>query len=202
MNAGYFGTVAVGSFITGNALATAVGISAGTSQFSNEGWLKFAYNGKIQFVAKKPIRYNLTWDNINAAGCVTGTKTVVIGGKTYKVRLFRGSNTTTPATVDGAPCQYSEWNKLMLPIHIQAQDKSWAEPASVEADCAYWGINFSNGDLLVEVYSGNGSCSICQELVSTNCVRRGGYNGVSDGNGTTKNFASAASGWRPVLELV
>ena len=92
MQEGFFGEVPASELITGDALASECGISQGTSQFSSEGWLKFAYQGKIQFVAKKPIRHSISWDAINTANCVygdSGDKTVVIGGKTYKVTLMR-----------------------------------------------------------------------------------------------------------------
>ena len=89
---GFFGEVPASELITGDALASECGISQGTSINSTAGWLKFAYKGEIQFVAKKPIRCSISWKAINTAKCVygdSGDKTVVIGGKTYKVTLMR-----------------------------------------------------------------------------------------------------------------
>ena len=39
--------------ISGNDLALMVGISKGTGQHSDIGWLKFSFQGKIQFVARR-----------------------------------------------------------------------------------------------------------------------------------------------------
>ncbi len=41
MNEGYFGFVSAGQLISGASLAQAIGLSAGTSQFSDAGWLKW-----------------------------------------------------------------------------------------------------------------------------------------------------------------
>lgn len=121
MEAGYFGTVSASEFITGTDLASAIGLSAGTPQYSDTQWLKFAYRGNIQFVPMKAIRHSASWDHIYQAGAVYGTGNdisvgeqwmldndvnydpatdrvqqgaqVTIGGLTYKVRLFKGAAT-------------------------------------------------------------------------------------------------------------
>ena len=203
MNAGYFGVVPASELITGDALASMVGISAGTSQFSSEGWLKFAYQGKIQFVAKKPIRHSISWNDINIANCVYGDKTVNIGGLTYKVRLMRGANIDPTGAREGSVNHNSEWNKLMLPIHINAKDKSWAYPNNVEADVPYWGIDFTDADLLTHENYGNGSYAWCQEegLINVQRLYRGG-SGVSSSNSISRLSSSFLFGFRPVLELI
>lgn len=201
MEQGYFGFVPASEFITGDALASLVGISAGTSQFSSEGWLKFAYQGKIQFVAKKPIRHSISWDAINTAGCVFGTKTVEIGGLTYKVRLMRTGLKDPMDEYNGASVHGSEWNKLMLPIHIKAKDGSWAYPDNVEANVPYWGIDFTDEDLLTHNSFGSGSYSWCQDTYSSYRVLRGIF-GVSYAGYLSLGTASSDMGWRPVLELV
>jgi|GEM_PF-6911653 len=212
MQAGYFGVVPASEFITGDALATLVGISAGTSQFSTEGWLKFAYQGKILFVAKKTIRHSISWDQINAANCARGAVTEkTIKNHTFKIRLMKGSNVVG----DDATSQYgtassgalnhgSEWNKLMLPIHIEAKNKTWAYPNNVGAnDTAYWGIDFTDADLHTNSSAGNGSYSWCQETVYDSSFRLyRGYFGVSYSNDNTSSDTNSYRGWRPVLELV
>ena len=204
MQEGYFGEVPASELITGTALASAAGISAGTSQFSDIGWLKFAWKGNIQFVAKKPLRHSISWNNINTAGCVFGTKTVVIGGLTYKVRLMRAGIVDPMTAASGASNHGSEWNRLMLPIHIEAKDKSWAYPNNVEAGIPYWGVDFTDEDLHTHNSFGSGSYSWCQETLSTDATRRlsRGYTGVSNSNIGTSSTAGSSFGWRPVLELV
>ena len=90
MDAGYFGRYT--GIYTGNQLSSAAGVSIGSSLFygtSNIEWLKFAFDGKIIFLAQKPIRYALSWNDINNAGCVYGTKQITKDGITYKCRLLR-----------------------------------------------------------------------------------------------------------------
>lgn len=209
MDQGYFGIVSASDFITGDALATLVGISAGTSQFSTEGWLKFAYQGKILFVAKKTIRYGISWDQINAANCARGDvvqKTVK--GHTFKVRLMKGSNVAsndTGSAYNGSICYGSEWNRLMLPIHENAAPgKSWKYPNNVGTDdTAYWGIDFTDADLQTHYDYGDGARSWCQETAYNSSYRLGrGFSGVSHSGSSTSSYTGTGYGWRPVLELV
>ena len=73
MTAGFFGEVPVTELITGDDLATQIGLTQGTSQFSNEPWLKFALDDNIIYVAKKPYRHTVSWEHIYQAGAVYGT---------------------------------------------------------------------------------------------------------------------------------
>lgn len=208
IGAGYFGIVPSTQLITGDALASLVGISDGTSQFSDEGWLKFAYQGKIQFIAKKPIRSAIKWNSISAANCVTGARTVIIGGLTYKVRLMKGSRVTTP-NVESTPADihYSEWNKLILPITINAKTKNWYPDVSkfVESDVKYWGIDFTEQDLHTAYSNGSGTYTLCQETTSKGSsytLIRSNVFGIAGAESVMKSLAVGNYGWRPVLELV
>ncbi len=219
MEEGFFGEVPASELITGDALASQVGISQGTSQHSTAGWLKFAYKGEIQFVAKKPIRHSISWDTINAAKCVygdSGDKTVVIGGKTYKVTLMRASEPSNdPKTVASANAgvvnHHSEWNRLMCQIHEQAISDNWDYKDNVESDIGILEHNLGSGsqgmyndnDLLTHNTHGSGSYSWCQEMgtSTSNRLRRGRY-GVSYSNNDTSSITHLSHGWRPRLELV
>jgi len=78
--------IGYGSLIYGDFLALEIGLSDGTNQFSDSGWLKF-YVGStadcnafvrrgetgenyIAYVSLKPYRYNLSWDHIYDVGAV------------------------------------------------------------------------------------------------------------------------------------
>lgn len=217
MQEGFFGEVPSSELITGDALASQVGISQGNSQHSAAGWLKFAWKGKILFIAKKPIRNSISWDAINTAKCVygdSGDKTVEIGGLTYKVRLMRALEPSNdPKTVasayDGTVNHYSEWNRLMCQIHEQAIDKSWDYPDNIENDIGILEHNlgsgrqgmYSDADLVVK--SGDGKASWCQEMgTSTSRRLHRGYLGVSHSGYDTSSYTGSYYGWRPVLELV
>ncbi len=220
MQEGFFGEVSSDDLITGKDLASLVGISQGTSTNSTAGWLKFAYKGKIQFVAKKPIRHSISWDAINTANCVygdSGDKTVAIGGLTYKVRLMRGYEPTndpkTRAIADsGTVNHYSEWNRLMCQIHKDAINRSWGYPDNIESDIGILEHSLGNGtngmyndaDLVVKSGDGDGSRTWCQEMSSSSSFYR-----LSRGDGTvsrshvnTSSRTGSAYGWRPVLELI
>lgn len=214
---GFFGEVSSSELITGDALASECGISQGTSQHSTAGWLKFAYKGDIQFVAKKPIRHSISWDAINTANCVygdSGDKTVVIGGKTYKVTLMRATDPSNdPKTVasanSGEVNHGSEWNRLMCQIHEDAINGSWPHPGNIESDIGILEHSlgsgsqgmYSDADLIIT--SGNGRDSWCQEMSTFSLGRlvRGGY-GVSRSEATGSSSATSVYGWRPVLRLV
>lgn len=205
MQEGYFGLVSSSELITGDSLASSVGLTAGTSQFSTTNWLKFAHKGKVLFVAQKPIRYYLSWDNINAVGAVTGTKQVAIKSLNYKVRLPQGALTNpseTNTTDRGA--KGSEWNRLMLAVHEQVKNKNWAYPAYVESDIQDFGTYLTDADLITNSSSGNGSYSWCQETAKNDSSYRvvRGTLGVSSVYWSTSSTVTADCGWRPVLELV
>lgn len=71
--AGLFGFVKASDFITGSALATAIGMTAGNLQNDTTPWIKYMWNGKICFTPLKAIRNTVTWDDIYKCGCVYGT---------------------------------------------------------------------------------------------------------------------------------
>ena len=213
MQEGYFGLVTSSQFITGDALASAITLGDGTSQFSTTDWIKSAGGGKILFSPMKAIRYNISWDHIFNKGAVWGDgttggdRTVQVQGFTFKVRLFRGLNNaydpkTVPAGYNGAHCHGSEWNRLILPLHVGAKTGSWGSYGSnVESGLPYWGTDFTDADL--QVASGNGRASWCQNYAysSTNRCHRG-YTDVAVSSYCKSSDASSTYGWRPVLELV
>jgi hypothetical protein len=216
--AGFFGEVPASELITGDALASQVGISQGTSQHSTAGWLKFVYKGEILFVAKRPIRHSVNRSSIISAKCVygdSGDKTVVIGGKTYKVTLMRGTNDKfDPKQIiseyNSESNHGSEWNRLMCQIHEQALNKSWDYPNNIESDIGILEHSLGNGsqgmynDADLGVKSGNGRYSWCQESVAYAFHYLGrGADGVSSSNVIpAPHTAGAEYGWRPVLRLV
>lgn len=203
LQAGFFGEVSTSSFITGDELARMISLTTGTSQYSNEPWLKFSYMGKIEFIAKKPFRYNLSWNSINEVNAVFGNRTIRIKGRTYKIRLMKGKTEGK----QGDQSSYSrdinkgsEWNKLLLPIHKNAPS-SWKYPANVKSPTEDWGVKYSDEDLITN--NTNGSYCWCQEYGESSSYRlyRGNY-GVCYSNSNLSSLNDAHYGWRPVLEFV
>ena len=220
MTAGFFGEVPTSELITGDDLATAIGLTAGTSQFSNEPWLKFALDDNIIYVAKKPYRHTVSWQHIYQAGAVYGTNdnglypsggnilqdaNITVDGFSLDVTLLRGTN-TDPAifTSTGWDMDYthtSEWNRLMYPIHSGVHTNT-SNPSSPSVPYAQW-ATYSEGDLIVDYRTGNGSYSWVQETRNTDTTvrfSRGGI-GVTVVNSSTTTTASSNIGWRPALRL-
>ena len=210
MDAGWFGEVASNDFISGDALANMLGITAGTSQYSNEPWLKFAYEGDVYLIAKKTFRHSISWDQINAANAVYGDTKITIKGKSYEVMIPRGTGKdvqpnpkTMIAGYDGNANHKSMWNTLMLPIHAKAPS-SWAYPNNVKSPTDNWGCSYSDNDLQTNSSAGNGSYTWCQETVGNNASYRllRGFGGVSYSYCSYSGDTGSGVGWRPVLKIV
>lgn len=60
----------------GSNLALAVGLSQGTSQYSDTAWMKFSENGEIIFVPVKALRHTVSWNGIYQQGAVYGDGTI------------------------------------------------------------------------------------------------------------------------------
>lgn len=205
LQAGFYGEVPTSDFITGDELAKRIGLSAGVSQFSNEPWLKFSYLGNTEFVAKKPFRYFVSWNNINAVNAVFGNRIIEIDGMKYKVRLIKGKTEgkqNDSSAYWGTMLHGSEWNKLMMPIHQKAPS-NWKNKDNVNSPTENWNVGYTDNDLLTEIDAGNGSYSWCQEYgnsTDNNLLR--GYNGVSYSGSLNPPDRQNRCGWRPVLEIV
>ena len=221
MTAGFFGEVPTTELITGNDLATQIGLTAGTAQFSNEPWLKFALDDSIIYVAKKPYRHTVSWENIYQSGAVYGTgdngynpsggnriqdANISVDGFSLDVTLLKGTN-SDPAiyTSNGWDMDYthaSEWNRLMYPIHSGVHTDN-RNPSSPSVSYAQW-ATYSDSDLIVDYRVGDGSNSWVQETQHTDDSKRilRGPDGVTYVNTVTSNLAYISIAWRPALRLV
>lgn len=172
-NYGYFGVVSANELISGNDLCNMIGLTAGNSQFSDAGWLKYSIGGKPLFVAKKTIRHSISWDNINAVEAVFGDKIIILNGVKYAVRLL----------------STQEWDRLIYPVHIDHYN------GAPEWD------NFEDIDIQVNYsVSGNG-CSTWTSTASGSYRVYRGSSSVSGSSGYTPSVARYNSGFRPVLEF-
>lgn len=131
---GFFGEVASSDFISGSALASAIGLTAGTLINDTTAWLKFSLNGEVLFVPKSDIRQAATWQDIYQAGAVYGDNTVgtypsgsnrlqnasvTIQEKQFKVKMLSGSTGDRVSNNTGNDIPTSrgtEWNKLFYPL--------------------------------------------------------------------------------------
>lgn len=175
---GYFGEVTAASFITGADLASAFGYTEGVVEDDiTTPWLKFAFGGKVLYVAKRPLRSNMNWNGLNTLGMVLGTATIVVGGKTYKVRLLTGTNTAG-----------SEWNELMYRVSNEhSLTPQFASNALAD---------------LIGTTSGNGSASWIQNSAGALRFKRGSLTSITTIVSLAPGTAQVANGWRPCLEWV
>lgn len=198
--AGFFGEVPVSQLITGDLLASTVGVTEGTSQFSSEPWLKFVLDGKILYVSKKPIRYSISWDHLNSKEVVFGNKTININGETFKVRLLQGINPSESVTntngYDLPITHRSEWNRLFYPIC--EDNATYPKTSQIGPN---W-VTYTQDEL--NITSGDGRYNWCQETPSNSSgvrANRGG-NAVSFLRWGASSDANTNYGWRACLELV
>lgn len=214
---GFFGEVSSAEFISGESLASAIGLIAGISQNTDTPWLKFYIDGKIIYVPKKPIRHSCTWQNIYQAGAVYGDGTtglhasgssrlqnsiINIGSNNYKVRLLNGANSNpTSDTIGYNPVNThdSEWNRLFYNIGIA----NYPGGNKTTQEGGQW-ANYTDDELGADYKTNTGAYSWCIEQHSSNLTYRviRGNNGISYLHRTSVTNLTSLTGWRPCLELI
>lgn len=186
------GEVTQANFITFSALVNKIQTDksatlAGTAKSQDDVWLKFEWNGKTLYMPRKPIRHSISDTQLKSLGLFTGSYTIVIDGKTYKVRCPTG-------TASDSNC---EWNNLIYRIYSGSDTVpnkgTWASYTTAQLDQTYG--------------TGNGNMCICQGTstqTNTGTLTRGGYDSAITGAWYMTGNGSTNSGyaWRPVLELV
>lgn len=202
---GFFGETTSEELLTYETLASQVGLSAGVSQFNTESlWLKFALDGKILYVAKKPCRHTISWDQIHAVNAVFGTP-VAVGSHVLSCRLLKGANSDPAANQTGYDVEIShgsEWNRLLYHASSSVSTEASNTLASegiTEGSFA----QYSEAELVTHRDFGNGTYCWTQEVHEfgpTARVRRGVF-GVSYLFWNPSSSANAGFGWRPLLEL-
>lgn len=109
----YKGVVRSRDFITGQSLASRIDLVMGIPINDGAGWLHFVEdNGYNIYIAKKPLRYGLSWEGINTAQ--TG-KEITLQGKVFLVEFITGMKTedlsATAANAGGG------WNRYIYNLY-------------------------------------------------------------------------------------
>lgn len=195
------GIVTSASFITGEALATQIGLNAGVPFNTLSGWLHFIEASGLELlIAKKPLRHTLSWEHVNTATS-NGAKEVTIGGEVYICRNITGAIATTdaatPANAGG------EWNRYMYNVYDQSDRAGISE-------ALLWG-SYTEAMLGIATLSGGndlnpGVFTMCAETLTNGyCLRgndwqnsSGGYNIKGIWNQPAEN-PQIYYGWRPIL---
>ena len=224
-NTGYYGITTVSQLISGDDLASHLLMTSGVSMNSDAGWLKFYIDGKIIFIAKKPFRHSISWNQIYNLGAVYGisgfgpytsgtnvdqNKEITIGEYHFKIRLMTGAHINpftrdANCTLSSGAGENSEWNRLIYRVHNIIPNCG-----SDGLSTTYHGGNqignnwasFNDSDLgLGDV---NARRTWCQESysydISGKCRR--GQGNIAGFSYTAQTSNSTFDGWRPVLELI
>ena len=195
----YHGETSAANLITGNALASLIGLNTGTAINSDAGWINIKYKGKILYIAKKPIRYNVNVVTMYNLGLTKAAGvSCIINGKNYIVRTLNGGAVyaATGKWVINEPHQYgSEWNDIMYRIRGRT---------GTSVDGIVFGeiAQYSNADLGTTTSTGAGARdTILSVGTSGNAVFRDGGDCTAYSDGSLSG-APNAKGYRPVLQLV
>ena len=198
-DSGFLGEMTDAELISGQDLALAVGLSVGVAVNDGSGWLKFTHQGKILYIAKKPIRKSISWDYLYQAGLVYGVdgpglfpgtdgvavnqEVVVPIGADHlmKVRLLTGGDVNPMSTAGG------EWNDIFYPIcNNDPEGRFWA--MYTESDL---GLTTGGHQWVQETDAVNNTYAF---------IRGGGQ--LTRILSVSKDLKASNMSWRPVLELV
>lgn len=145
-------------------------------------WLHFKTEDNREFyVSKKHYRYSVNWNNIITVGAVSGTKTITINGKVYRIKLITGGTSAT------APV--NDWVDYIQGIYVDdPKRRRW--------------VAYTLTDL--EINEGATTyVTLCQEVAAanaSNCALRG-LCAIDAWNMNNKSTGGGYRGWRPFLEL-
>lgn len=178
---------------------------------NKDAWLEFVIDGTEVIVAETYVRYNLSFNNLYSAGLVYGVdgpgtvvpasvtpinqlRTIILGGKTYAVRLMsascvEGFNTGPSGLGSDAPVvRRSEYARLMYPISDQSIP-SYTGPKLAAFTYTQFGLATTN-------------YFIFSDASSYSAVSRCIQNSVDISTITSNTESSANSLWRPILVRV
>ena len=224
---GYYGEVAVADLFTGDALAAAIGLSAGTSQHSTSGWLKFyvganascyrpedapvAGQGYVVFIAKRPYRNNLSWDSIYQTGAVYGVNNNGLyptgTPQNQLTTVTTGGNTFKVQLMTGAEDDPTSWTGTTPTDPVEGETSYWNElmyRVHVDVPARLNGVNWDSlTDSDIAVALGDGRASWMQETRADSTSLRVNRGLLSllrfDANGSS--VTNTPYGWRPMLVI-
>ena len=162
-------------------------------------WVKIKDGDKTLLICDRVILVNVSWDDLNGQGYVTG-KTVTIDGAKYKCRLLTGgSNRRNGDSYAGGTPTNNEWDRFItreevisgLPAPVSSDlDSSTNSTDLNSAHNKFWNWFY--------VYSW------CQETYAEGASYRAyrGYSSARYWNWTGSSYRNAYLGFRPVLEVL
>ena len=162
-------------------------------------WVKIKDGDKTLLICDRVILVNVSWDDLNAQGFITG-KTVTIDGAKYKCRVLTGgSNRRNNDYYAGGTPSNNEWDRF-----ITREEVISGLPAPVSSDLDTnqnaTDLNGAHNSLWNWYYV----YSWCQETWAENASSRAGrgYYSARIWNYYTASFRYPSLGFRPVLEVL
>lgn len=181
-NTGYFGLVKSDDFISGEELSKLVKFEKGGVFKDNTKWVVFYYLGDIIITSLKPIRYNVSWDNIDELGLidVVNNGPYYIKYNLYSIGLHTGDIETN-----------NTWDELISRLHIDSKiTPIWDNMTDIDLNVNWEACN-------------HGTATWCQETssyVPSFRTSRGYYRLAFSGRGTSSHVTTSMA-WRPLLIL-
>lgn len=177
----FLGERAPSEVISGSGLAGLVGLTAGTAQHDDSGWLHVLdANGQELMIAKRPFRHSLTWFDLMQLGLVYGGYIYQYGNFAFRVRLLTGSD-TDPGTAPGG-----EWDDVL----------GWLLAGKGLATYTEADLGMGSGLLGRRTLTQTTSVSNATSVVYRGDTLFTSYSNIA------KDTSSNLYGWRPVLELI
>ena len=158
---GFFDSVNADTLLNSNALFSQTGLTTGTANAFTS-WFKFAHNNVVKYVPDSPAGYNVTYEELAAAGAVDGTKTFTINNNVYKLQLMEGYDGTNLPPEGGDmddeahKSMTNEFNDLIhpmvrpIPLSQRVPNTSQLDPSTIFIEAHY--------NVLIKETDGEGLC--------------------------------------------
>ena len=162
-------------------------------------WVKIKDGDKTLLICDRVILVNVSWDDLNGQGYVTG-KTVTIDGAKYKCRLLTGgSNYRNGDPYAGGSPTNNEWDRFITREEVVS---GLPAPVSSDLDTNQNSTDFNSAHN--KFWNWFYVYSWCQETYSGNASFRAfrGYDSARYYFWSTSSLRYAYFGFRPVLEIL
>lgn len=162
-------------------------------------WREVNDGGKKLLICDRVLLANVSWDDLNAQGLVTG-KTITIDGQQYKLRLLTGGSnyrSGTDAYSGGFPTT-NEWDRIIV---NEAGFSGLPTPAASDLDTTQNSTDFNSAHN--QYWNWFYIYSWAQETYTGNSAYRAlrGYDSARNWNYVSAAFR-LSFGWRPALEVL
>ena len=162
-------------------------------------WVKIKDGDKTLLICDRVILVNVSWDDLNGQGYVTG-KTITIDGTKYKCRLLTGgSNRRNNDWYAGGTPTNNEWDRF-----ITREEVITGLPAPVSSDLDTNLNTTDHNSAHNQLWHWVGVYSWCQETWAENASYRAirGYNSARYWSNRNATSSRPYVGFRPVLEVL